>query len=208
MADPKLMRAVLQRFRSTTVSATVPALVEARVAWAVSPNLPTFISGNEGAICDAALVVDGENNTQLEDTLSYFDSTDRLLYVLQRFKKKRVFLPIDFKSINPHHDHWRRGACYNYAVGASSGQEQSDCALFLISNPAAPHLIAVVPRDFLDRVNEDRNGKTRYWRSMPVSGGKIEPFPMEISPLVIPIEFLAEALREYIAFYHHPERGW
>jgi hypothetical protein len=184
-----------------TLTAATASAWEARCAWLLESELPNFVLGSEGSSVDCGLLV-------TDETLPMMKVTDRLSAARKEYGENALAVLLDFKTVNPNLASRFKGGLYYYRFNISPKQRL--CAAFIVQNPAAPHLVALMPQYHVDRCSRGlKTGHTAcYGREAPLSGRHVEPFPMEWSPFVMPLHFLPEALRLLYAFCRGLRQFW
>jgi len=173
---------------------------QARCAWLLEPELPYFVFGAEGATVDCGLVV--KDDLQVED-----DGTKRLFDVIEKGCDETQLLPIDIKTIHPVLCPTRKGGRYFYMFHQKPGQRS--CVMFIIQNSAAPHLVALIPRFYLDRVFSSSTTRKAYFsREYDLSSSPVAPFPLEWTAHVMRLKSLPTALKSFYNSYRRSESVW
>jgi hypothetical protein len=174
---------------------------KARCACLLDSELPNFVLGSEGSSADCGLLI-------TDGTLPTMKVTDRLSAARKKYGENTLAVLLDFKTINPSSCSSFKGGLYFYSFGIAPKQRL--CAAFIIQNPAAPHLVALLPQYYVERCS--RSLKTGhaicYGRETHLSHREVEPFPMEWSPFVMPLHVLPEALQLLYAFYRGSRQVW
>jgi hypothetical protein len=167
----------------------------------LEPELPNFILGSEGSSADCGLLF-------MDETLPPTKVTDRLSAVREKYGEKVWTILLDFKMIVPNLSATWKGGLYYYRLNIQP--KQTLCAAFIVQNPAAPHLVALIPRSYVEGCLRGRRTSYTacYSREAPLSGQQVEPFPMEWTPFIMPVHFLSEALRLLHTFCRGRKRFW
>lgn len=125
-------------------------------------KLKSFIFAAKGAGMDCSLVV--------EDQLSIAnDSAAYLLETLESPQGQKFLQALDFTTINPTLlNHTFKAAQYKYQIKLTRIQARCVAAVIL-HNPAASHLVAVIPRcDLVQRVTSANWKKDAHRREAPL----------------------------------------
>ncbi|EXJ62448.1 hypothetical protein A1O7_02883 [Cladophialophora yegresii CBS 114405] len=127
---------------------------------------------------------------------------ERLARVLESEKavelEPRTLVAVDFKTIMPCLSKMENNdGCYYYQINCSREQKES-CAAFIVCSPASPHLVAVIPLYYLEKSGRGLVGKAEptafISRKIPFFGETIEPYPLEWTPFVMPVDFVDKSL--------------
>ena len=174
---------------------------EARCAWLLESELPSFVLGSEGSSADCGLLI-------MDGTLPTMKVTDRLSAARKEYGENTLAILLDFKTINPNSCPSFKGGLYFYSIAITPKQRL--CAAFIVQNPAAPHLVALLPQYYVERCSRSlKTGRTICHSSEThLSRREVEPFPMEWSPFVMPLHVLPEALQLLYAFYRGSRQAW
>jgi len=174
---------------------------EARCAWLLESELSSFVLGSEGSSVDCGLLI-------TDGTLPTMKVTDRLSAARKEYGENTLAILLDFKTINPNSCPSFKGGLYFYSIAITPKQRL--CAAFIVQNPAAPHLVALLPQYYVERCSRSlKTGRTICHSSEThLSRREVEPFPMEWSPFVMPLHVLPEALQLLYAFYRGSRQAW
>jgi hypothetical protein len=191
---------VVDNIVSTLTEATASAW-EARCAWLLKPELPNFILGSEGSSADCGLLF-------TDETLPPMKVTDRLSAVRKEYGENALAILLDFKMITPSLSATFKGGLYYYRFHVSPKQKL--CAAFIVQNPAAPHLVALIPQSYIERCSRSRQTghAACYGREGPSVWPAGRAIPHGMDPLVMPVHFLPEALRLLHAFCRGRRQFW
>lgn len=150
-------------------------------------RLPYLLTGAEKALVDCGLCVD--DSLQLPT-----DYSARLFETVFKNEDVKGMIPLDCKTVEEIISPVYKGGLYYHAIHTTLTQQ--NCAAFLVFNPRAQQLIAVLPLSYLNHAKSSPAlSEVRYHgREIPLTGAPIEPFPLEWSPFVMPIELLPNAL--------------
>lgn len=164
--------------------------------------LPFFLSGAEKACVDCGLWHGGE--------CSGFpsDYSERLFRTVLDRQDESNLIALDMKTITARLASTHKGGLYHFSFRRS--KEQKCCTAFIVHNPLAPHLVAVIPRSYLEvRPLETAAGDRAYYgRDIPMTGAVQEYFPLEWAPFVMAIRSLPGALRSLHDFASGLSRFW
>jgi hypothetical protein len=111
------------------------------------------------------------------------------------------FLPLDVKQLNANSSAIHIAGYFAFAI--QYRQDQRSCPAFIVQNPAAPDLVAIIPHQYMDRRWPQPSKTFRYCSlDVPITSQPICLFPPEWSPLVFPIEYTSQALDSLWQFAH------
>lgn len=180
----------------------LPSFMEARLVWQLEPQVQNFVYGQEGASCDCGLVIDGASGPSLIN-----NSSNRLTDAVRLCGDEAKVALLDFKTCSPVADKSYKGSWCFYEVCVRQTQRDA-CTAFIIQNPAAPHLVALVPQCYLAR-NKPPGRKYVYQSAvLPLFDEEQEHFPMSFAPFVMPVVFLPQALQSLDLFCRIPGVKW
>lgn len=201
MFTPRASHRSVKDITLKTLAHAAAVAWEARCAWLLESELPNFVLGSEGSSADCGLLV-------ADGTLPTIKVTDRLSAARKEYGENALAILLDFKTINPTSCSSLKGGLYFYSFCITP--KQRPCAAFIIQNPAAPHLVALLPQHYVERCSRSlKTGRrTCYGRETHLSRREVEPFPMEWSPFIMPLHVLPEALRLLYAFYQGSRQSW
>ncbi|EXJ67090.1 uncharacterized protein A1O5_09736 [Cladophialophora psammophila CBS 110553] len=170
------------------------AIFEADCSVLLQSDDPCFVRAAEGAVADAGLLVAGQ-------TLLPTDPKERLARALEAGKK---IAAVDFKVMAMSLGQMAKtGGCYYYMINCSPQQRQQ-CAAVIVHSLLAPQLVAVIPLYYLNKSGRQAHGETESrsftGRKIPYFGEGVEPFPLEWSPFVMPMEFVGRAMGQLRRF--------
>ena len=148
-------------------------------------ELQFFVAGSEKAVVDCGLWI-------RESVERPPDYSTALFETVISNQERSELAALDCKTIMA----WRtpswKGGQYCFGFETTEGQEK--CAAYIVCSPAAPHIIALIPTEYLHRATKSQNLRKAYGREIPLTGAPIEPFPLEWCPFIMPTECLLEAL--------------
>jgi hypothetical protein len=197
MMAPSTNMSLYAKLESWVVSAT-GTRVQAEVAWRIAPKVPHFIVAAEKATFDCGLL--------LTEKIMTCPPTERVFEIAadSKLKGKSVVIPLDVKHIGPVLCRTIYGGYYDYRITCQ--QSQRETVAFIVKNPAADDLAAVIPHWYLDRTwpkAHDTKTKSRPWYGsldIPIIGDSFEPFPPEWGPFVLPETYLPQAMESLTQF--------
>lgn len=162
-----------------------------------------MLYGHEGATFDIGFLI-----VKIKENIQFIVApSDRLEQARKIYPTEHVVLAMEFKHINTILSKIQRGGLYFSRFLLQSSQEE--CTVVLVKNPIAPDLIACVPRSYLKGYQRESDSATVFLLlEAPLVSSVVPPFPMELSPFVLPDSRLEGSLASLLAFAHGLQPTW
>jgi hypothetical protein len=194
------LRRLLDNFKKQLRNIVVPHIWEARCAWLLESAQTNWVTAAEGAPVDGGLLI-----SKTADAVMHKDPFQRLLTAIDHPGNSDL-VPLDMKTITPIKSAAFRGDWYYYYLYIRATQRS--CFAFLVQNPLAPDLVALIPQSFLDRGRASDGTYLVQTMEMSRRGEFVEYFPMTWGPFVVPTSMLARAVQSLQQYILHESEEW
>lgn len=159
-----------------------------------------FLKGYEGGRVDCGMLATEEIQLGKDYSQQLFDT-------VPAHGKKNCLLALDFKTTNAKLRPADEGGLYFHSFYVT--KDEAICSAFIVQNPEAPELVALIPTDYLtSNTHQEHGDHTHYGRDVPLTGRAIELFPLEWSPFVLPFVLLPKALASLRGFCAESRQLW
>lgn len=185
---------------ASAIRYAVGARFESWVLKWLHSELDFFLAGAEKAEVDCGLWL-------REGGEAAGDFTLRLHTTVHENREQEEMVALDCKTISPVLSQTFKGGLYHYEIYRTEA-EQKACAGFIVHNPAAPDHVALIPTTCLERTVSNTPQQRFTGRDIPLTGLPTEPFPLEWSPYVMPLDCLPTALKQLRSFALDLQSTW
>lgn len=159
-----------------------------------------FLAGAERA------EVDGGLDLGLRPGGAMQEFTEQLFKTVHGHESELRLLPLDCKTVQPRLAQRFKGGLYHHHIQRMGPQKA--CAAFIVHSLDTPNDVALIPMAYLTRTEAQDDETGFYGREIPLTGAPIEPFPLEWSPFVMPLELLPTNLGLLREFALDDTKGW